>query len=307
MQRQPDTAPSAEPGLQAVERYIDALWLERGLSAHTAAAYRRDLTATQHWLHGRGSDLCSAPGAELMACLAARGAAGLSPRSLARLVSSLRGFYRHLRREGLREDDPSELIAPPRLGRPLPGSLSEADVEALLAAPDTATAIGLRDRTMLELLYASGLRVSELVGLRLHQYQPVRGLVQVTGKGQRERLVPVGEVAQRWMQRWLEQGRAARPDAASGDLVFPGRAGRMMTRQTFWHRIRQHARVAGIATPVSPHTLRHAFATHLLNHGADLRVVQMLLGHADLSTTQIYTHVATARLQQLHAEHHPRG
>lgn len=311
MPRLPDAASVAadipEAGVQAIDRYVEALWLERGLSAHTSDAYRRDLTATQQWLFGRGEDLLSAQGADLMACLAARGAGGLSPRSLARLVSSLRGFYRHLRREGLREDDPSELIAPPRLGRPLPSSLSEADVEALLAAPDTTTGIGLRDRTMLELLYASGLRVSELVGLHMHQYQPVRGLVQVTGKGQRERLVPVGEVAQRWMQRWLEQGRAARPDAALGDLVFPGRGGRMMTRQTFWHRIRQHARAAGIAARVSPHTLRHAFATHLLNHGADLRVVQMLLGHADLSTTQIYTHVATARLQQLHAEHHPRG
>jgi integrase/recombinase XerD len=203
--------------------------------------------------------------------------------------------------------DPTLRIESPRLGRPLPKSLGESDVESLLAAPDTSTAIGLRDRAMLELLYACGLRVSELVGLEVSRLNMTQGVVRILGKGARERLVPVGDEALDWIRRYLREARPQLLGARDSSVLFAGRAGRAMTRQTFWHRIRHHARVAGIDKPLSPHTLRHAFATHLLNHGADLRVVQMLLGHSDLSTTQIYTHVARERLKQLHAQHHPRG
>ena len=222
-------------------------------------------------------------------------------------MSCLRGFYRHALRLGLIEQDPTLDVAMPRLGRPLPKSLSEADVEALLRAPDVGEALGLRDRCMLEVLYACGLRVTELVSLRLDQINPRQGVLRVTGKGRKERLVPLGEEALSWLERYLVE---ARPELLAGqpsDVVFPSRQARQMTRQTFWHRIKLHAGQAGIGAELSPHTLRHAFATHLLNHGADLRVVQMLLGHSDLSTTQIYTHVARHRLRELHASHHPRG
>jgi integrase/recombinase XerD len=223
------------------------------------------------------------------------------------MLTSIRRFYRWLVRENVIRDDPSARIDMPKLGRPLPKVLSEVQVEDLLAAPDVEDPLGLRDRAMLELLYATGLRVSELVGLKLHQMNLRQGVVQVTGKGGRERLVPMGEEAQSWMERYL---RIARPELLGrrqADAVFPSRRGSAMTRQNFWHGLKRHARQAGIAVELSPHTLRHAFATHLLNHGADLRVVQMLLGHSDLSTTQIYTHVAKARLKSLHEQHHPRG
>ena len=223
------------------------------------------------------------------------------------MLSSLRRFYRYLRREHLIEVDPTARLAAPKLGRPLPKSLTEAEVEALLAAPDTDDVVGFRDRTMLELLYATGLRVSELVGLSAAEINLRQGVVRVLGKGAKERLVPLGEEAVSWLERYLRDVRAELLRGGTSTALFPSRRGRAMTRQTFWHAIKRYARRAAIAKTLSPHTLRHSFATHLLNHGADLRVVQMLLGHSDLSTTQIYTHVARARLKSLHAQHHPRG
>jgi len=291
-----------------IERFIDALWMERGLADNTMDAYRRDLLQFQHWLHERdGATLLGAGRPTLQAYLGSRLEAGRSPRSTARLLSCLRAFYRFQLREGRLREDPTVEVESPRLGRPLPKTLSEADVEALLQAPDTATVLGFRDRTMLELLYACGLRVSELVSLCLPQVSMHQGVVRVFGKGGKERLVPVGEEALDWLRRYLQGARRELLNGLPGDVVFPSRRGTQMTRQTFWHRIKQYALRADIRAPLSPHTLRHAFASHLLNHGADLRVVQMLLGHSDLSTTQIYTHVAKQRLQDLHARHHPRG
>jgi integrase/recombinase XerD len=232
---------------------------------------------------------------------------GYQARSTARLLSALRTFYRYLLRERLIDEDPTLQVELPQLGKPLPKSLSEAEVEALLAAPDIAEPLGLRDRAMLEVLYACGLRVSELVALSLEQINLRQGVVRVLGKGSKERLVPLGEEALIWLQRYQAEARGLLLAGRPSSVLFPSQRGEQMTRQTFWHRIKLHARHAGILKPLSPHTLRHAFATHLLNHGADLRVVQLLLGHSDLSTTQIYTHVAKARLQALHAAHHPRG
>jgi len=291
-----------------IERYVDALWIEKGLSDHTLDAYRRDLRQFDTFL-GRelGSTLLKATREQLQRYLGARLAAGQSPRSTARVMSCLRGFYRYQLREGRLTVDPTLDVESPRLGRPLPKSLSEADVEKLLAAPDLDDPLGFRDRTMLELLYACGLRVSELTALQLSQVSLNQGVLRVFGKGSKERLVPMGEPALRMLQRYLAGPRAELTRGVPSDVVFPSRRGRQMTRQTFWYRIKMHARNAGIGKPLSPHTLRHAFATHLLNHGADLRVVQMLLGHSDLTTTQIYTHVARQRLQDLHGQHHPRG
>ncbi len=291
-----------------LERFLDALWMERGLSAHTLAAYRADLQGLARWLAGEGRPgLAEARRTDLLAYLARRVAGGASPRSSARLVSSLRRFYQYLVREGLREEDPSARIEAPRLGRPLPHSLTEAEVEALLDAPDVESTLGLRDRAMLELLYATGLRVSELVALPLTRLNLRQGVVQVSGKGGKERIVPLGEEAAHWLQRYLDEARPALLRGRSSEVLFVTARGGGMTRQGFWHLIKGHARRAGITRPLSPHTLRHAFATHLLNHGADLRVLQLLLGHSDLSTTQIYTHVARERLKALHAAHHPRG
>lgn len=291
-----------------IERFTDALWLEHGLSANTLSAYGADLSGFAAWLAANaGRVLQRAQREHLLEYLAVRARAGAKPRSTARLLSSLRRFYRFLVREGVLEQDPSARIDAPRLGRPLPKSLTEAEVEALLAAPEVDSAEGLRDRTMLELLYASGLRVSELVQLQVSQLNLRQGVVRVIGKGNKERLVPLGDEAGAWLERYLAQGRAQFPPARNSDFLFPTRRSEAMTRQTFWHLIKRHARNAGIHKPLSPHTLRHAFATHLLNHGADLRVVQLLLGHSDLSTTQIYTHVARERLKELHARHHPRG
>ncbi|MEZ5542723.1 MAG: site-specific tyrosine recombinase XerD [Pseudomonadota bacterium] len=292
--------------LREIARFTDTLWLERGLSEHTLAAYRNDLAGLAGWLLAQGRTLLTARRQDLLDYLAARVTEGARPRTTARLLSALRRFYRHQVREGRLQEDPSVRIDAPRIGRPLPDSLSEQEVEALLQAPDTGDALGLRDRAMLELLYACGLRVSELVGLALDQVNLVQGVVRLRGKGGKERLVPLGEEAVDWLQRYLEDGRAQLAAGGSRHL-FVSRRGQGMTRQTFWHRIRQHAIKASINKHLSPHTLRHAFATHLLNHGADLRVVQMLLGHSDLSTTQIYTHVARERLKDLHAQHHPRG
>jgi len=295
-------------GDQAIlERFLDALWMERGLSGNTLAAYRRDMEGLARWLVPRGSRLDAASREELLRYLQERTAQGARPRSTARLRSTMRRFYRYLVREHVRDDDPSARIDAPRLGRPLPDTLTEAEVEVLLAQPDTGERLGLRDRAMLELLYATGLRVSELVGLTLSQLSLTQGLVRVMGKGSKERLVPLGEEALAWTERYLAQSRPALVTGQPSEALFVSLRGDAMTRQTFWHLIRRHARAAGITKKLSPHTLRHAFATHLLNHGADLRVVQLLLGHSSLSTTQIYTHVARERLKSLHARHHPRG
>lgn len=286
-----------------IDRFLDAQWLEKGLSQNTLAAYRRDLQLLAGELAPRGHTLLQVDKADVSACLAGRG----NSRSMARLLSCLRGFYGWLVREGRLADDPTLDIQSPKLGRSLPGTLSERDVEALLAAPVVDDAVELRDRAMLELLYATGLRVSELVELTLDRLSLNQGVVRVVGKGSKERLVPVGEEALHWLQRYLAQARPQMLVGALSSAVFVTRRGGGMTRQAFWYRVRLYAQRAGITRPLSPHTLRHAFATHLINHGADLRVVQMLLGHSDLSTTQIYTHVAQARLQALHRQHHPRG
>ncbi|AMO78321.1 MULTISPECIES: site-specific tyrosine recombinase XerD [Pseudomonas] len=290
-----------------IDRFLDALWLEKGLADNTRLAYGSDLALFNGWLGEQGVSLERAGREAILDHLAWRLAQGYKARSTARFLSGVRGFYRYCLREGLIAEDPTLQVELPQLGKPLPKSLSEADVEALLAAPETEDPLGLRDRAMLEVLYACGLRVSELVGLTLEQLNLRQGVVRVFGKGSKERLVPLGEEAIVWLERYL---RNARDDLLGGrpsDVLFPSLRGEQMTRQTFWHRIKHHAKVAGIGKSLSPHTLRHAFATHLLNHGADLRVVQMLLGHSDLSTTQIYTHIARARLQELHAQHHPRG
>ncbi len=292
---------------QDIERFLDTLWMERGLSENTLAAYRNDLNGFARWLTARNRVLSAARRQDLLDYLAERVAAGARPRTTARLLSSLRRFYRYLVREGRLKDDPSARIDTPRIGRPLPDSLSETEVELLLDAPDTGEPLGLRDRAMLELLYACGLRVSELVNVTIEQVNLAQGVVRLMGKGNRERLVPLGEEAAEWLQRYIREGRPALAGEVSARQLFITRRGKAMTRQAFWYRLRHYAVKSGINRKLSPHTLRHAFATHLLNHGADLRVVQMLLGHSDLSTTQIYTHVARERLKELHAQHHPRG
>ncbi|MEE4281720.1 MAG: site-specific tyrosine recombinase XerD, partial [Pseudomonadales bacterium] len=282
------------------------MWLERGLSEHTLAAYRRDLQNVQNWLLLRERDLLTARASDLMEYMAHRFSEGIASRSAARNLSALRGFYRHqLLKEALAED-PTALLAHPKTGRALPLVISAAQVEALLAAPDVGTALGLRDRTMLEVLYATGLRISELITLQLTSINQRQGVLRVTGKGGKERLVPMGETSLQWLGRYLQDGRSELLGEA-GSVLFPSRRGQQMTRQTFWHAIKRYALIAGIPSTVSPHTLRHAFATHLVDNGADLRAVQMMLGHSDLSTTQIYTHIAQQRLQNLVRTHHPRG
>jgi len=292
----------------SIDRHLDSLWLARGLGRATLNAYRQDLEGLQAWLE---RDPAGASEADLRDYMASRLEAGHSARSLSRFLSAARGFYRKLVEDGVLERDPSANLDRPRLGRPLPATLSEAEVERLLNAPDSSdpmgNPIGFRDRTMLETLYATGLRVSELVGLTLSSFSDRRGTVQVIGKGGRERLTPVGEVALDWLREYLTLARPVLLRGRASDVLFPSNRGGMMTRQAFWYAVKRHTAVAGIDRNISPHTLRHAFATHLVNHGADLRVVQLMLGHADLSTTQIYTHVARARLKELHAEHHPRG
>jgi integrase/recombinase XerD len=291
----------------ALLRFLDVIWMERGLAANTLAAYRADLLALQQWLETRGSTLAAASRTHLLDYVAARVSAGARPRSTARQLSAFRRFFRQQVRDGARQEDPTAEVAMPRTGRALPKSLSEQDVETLLAAPPVSEPLGFRDRTMLEVLYATGLRVSELVNLRHAQVNLNQGVLRVTGKGNRERLVPLGAEAIDWLQRFQSDARREILGSLQTDFLFPTRRGTRMTRQAFWNLIKRHARAAGIGKPLSPHTLRHAFATHLLNHGADLRVVQMLLGHSDLSTTQIYTHVARERMKSLHAAHHPRG
>ncbi|MGD8176821.1 site-specific tyrosine recombinase XerD [Marinimicrobium sp. ARAG 43.8] len=281
--------------------------MEKGLSENTLASYRRDLEHFALWLADQGKTLMALDPVAAYDYLAVRHRKGYSSRSTARFLSCARGFYRHQIREGRLQDNPLALVDNPKLPTALPKSLTETDVERLLNAPETDEPVGLRDRTMLEVLYACGLRVSELVGLTLAQVNLRQGVVRVMGKGSKERLVPLGDEAVDWLTRYLREARPSLLHNAPSEVLFPSTRARIMTRQTFWHRIKHWAAVAGIDKPLSPHTLRHAFATHLLNHGADLRVVQLLLGHSDLSTTQIYTHVARARMQEQHARHHPRG
>ena len=303
-------APADKPlpdTLAAIDTFCDALLLEDGLSRNTLAAYRQDLTLLARWLaEARGVALAQAAESDLLAYLAARFAASRATSSNRRLTV-FRRFYRHALREGLRTDDPSAALRAARQPPRFPKTLSEAQVEALLGAPDVDAPLGLRDRAMLETLYASGLRVSELVGMRVVDVSLAEGVVRVIGKGDRQRMVPLGEEARAWVERWMRTGRRELLGARAADALFVTARAAPMTRQMFWTLVKRHARTAGIDVPLSPHTLRHAFATHLINHGADLRVVQMLLGHADISTTQIYTHVARERLKALHARHHPRG
>ncbi len=295
------------PDSQLLDQFLDGIWLESGLSANTLAAYRADLRAFQSWLAKKGLALEQATRADLLAYLAANVRVGLSPRSSARHLSTLRRFYRYLLIQGRTQADPTADVRSPVIGRPLPKNISEQGVEKLLSTPPRDTALGSRDRAMLETMYASGLRVSELVGLTLNELDLTTGLVRVVGKGGRERIVPLGEEASESLREYLGQARSDLLKAQLTDAVFVTRRGGPMTRQAFWQLIKRYAQQAGIGAEFSPHSLRHAFATHLLNHGADLRSVQMLLGHTDLSTTQIYTHVARARLQSLHGTHHPRG
>lgn len=287
----------------AIARFLDALWIEDGLAPLTLAAYRRDLEAYAVWLH---RPLASTSEADLLAYMAERHA-GTRATTANRRLTVFKRYFRWAVREHLVPSDPTLRLLAARQPLRVPKSLSEAQVEALLAAPDINNPLGLRDRAMLELMYASGLRVSELVGLKTVQLGLNEGALRVTGKGSRERLLPFGGEAQAWLQRYLAQARAAILAGASSEALFVTRLGEGMSRQMFWRLVKRYAAQAGVSAPISPHTLRHAFATHLLNHGADLRAVQMLLGHADIATTTIYTHVARERLRQLHALHHPRG
>ena len=305
--RSGDLGGSPLGGEGIVDRFLDAIWMERGLSANTLGAYRADLLALQRWLAQRDASLIYATRADLLAFMANRAKEGAKPRSTARQLSSFRRFYRFLLREGVIKEDPTLKIDMPKIGRSLPKSLSESEVEALLQAPDISDPLGHRDRAMLEVLYATGLRVSELINLDQGQINLNQGVLRIRGKGDRERLIPLGEEAQRWLRDFINAARGEILLERQSEYLFPTRRGDRMTRQAFWHIIKRYARKAGIQARLSPHTLRHAFATHLLNNGADLRVVQMLLGHSDLSTTQIYTHVARERMKELHAQHHPRG
>jgi integrase/recombinase XerD len=298
---------TSAPADPLIGEYLDAVWLERGLSENTLAAYRRDLSHLAKSLGERGVSLAGAGESDLQAIVAERFESGYKARSSARWLSCVKGFYRHMAAIGRLSSDPASHLEAPKLGRGLPGTLSEAEVERLLAAPDPETPLGQRDRAMLELLYACGLRISELVSLTTSAINLQQGVVRVLGKGGKERLVPMGMQAQQALVDFVANGRVELLAGRTTDALFPSNRARAMTRQTFWHAIKRHAQVAGIGRSISPHTLRHAFATHLLNHGADLRAVQMMLGHADLTTTQIYTHVAQARLKDLHSSHHPRG
>ncbi|MGL4978028.1 MAG: site-specific tyrosine recombinase XerD [Plesiomonas sp.] len=291
-----------------VEQFLDAMWLERNLSENTLASYRHDLAQLVEMLQRENSSLLSASIDELQAFMAERLDKGYKASSSARMLSVMRRLFQYLYREKQRSDDPSVALSSPKLPARLPKDLTELQVEHLMAAPNPEQTIELRDKAMLELLYAAGLRVSELVGLTMDCLSLRQGVIRVVGKGNKERLVPMGEESLYWVEQFLTYGRPTLLKDNSSDVVFPSSRGTQMTRQTFWHRIKHYAVVAGIdAEKLSPHVLRHAFATHLLNHGADLRVVQMLLGHSDLSTTQIYTHVATERLKLLHEQHHPRA
>lgn len=290
-----------------VDKFLDAIWMERGLSANTLGAYRADLMTLWRGLAKNNVSIQEAEKADLLKFIAARVQSGAKPRSTARQLSSFRRFFRYIMREGMRETDPTADIEMPRIGRSLPKSLTEDEVESLLQAPNTDEPLGHRDRAMLELLYATGLRVSELINLKQSQVNFNQGVLRIVGKGDRERLIPLGDESQRWMRDFIDGPRMEILLERQTDYLFPTRRGDRMTRQAFWHIIKRYAVKAGVEKKLSPHSLRHAFATHLLNRGADLRVVQLLLGHSDLSTTQIYTHVARERLKELHGRHHPRG
>ena len=290
-----------------IYRFLDAIWMERGLSENTLGAYRADLLALTNRLDERGINLVEASRSDVMDYISWRVEGGAKPRSTARQLSSFRRFFRYLLREGVRSEDPTAQIAMPKIGRALPQSLSEEEVEALLAAPNVSDPLGHRDRTMLEVLYAAGVRVSELINLKLSQINLNQGVLRIVGKGDRERLIPMGDEAQDWLREFIAGPRVEILLERQTEYLFPTRRGDRMTRQAFWHIIKRYAKKAGVQKKLSPHTLRHAFATHLLNNGADLRVVQLLLGHSDVSTTQIYTHVARERMKELHSRHHPRG
>lgn len=300
--------PLLDADADAIAAFLDAIWAENGLAQQTLDSYRRDLEGLARWLEGRSGGLAGADRAALFDYLAWRTRGGYSPRSNARLLSAVRAFYAYRLRRGARSDDPSALLEPPKLPRSLPKALAESQIDALLAAPEVDTPLGLRDRAMLELMYASGLRVSELVNLPATAVNLRQGVLRVTGKGSKERLVPLGEEAQHWLERYLATARPLLAGKAARLPLFLSVQGEAPTRQQFWGLIKRYAAVAGIdPSKISPHGLRHSFATHLLNRGADLRALQMLLGHSSLSTTQIYTLVAREQLKQLHARHHPRG
>lgn len=291
-----------------VEQFLDALWMEKGLSENTLSSYRNDLKRLLEWMKRKNLIVAQISASDLQDYQIWLTDMNYKSTSKARMLSAIRRLFQYAHREKLRSDDPSALLISPKLAKRLPKDLTEQQVEALLDAPDPNDPIELRDKAMLELLYATGLRVTELVSLTMENMSLRQGVVRVTGKGNKERLVPMGENAVDWIETFLDEGRSTLLGETSSDVVFPSKRAKQMTRQTFWHRIKHYALIAGIDTELlSPHVLRHAFATHLLNHGADLRVVQMLLGHSDLSTTQIYTHVATERLKQIHEEHHPRA
>lgn len=292
--------------LAELDIFVDHLWLEDGLAKNTLESYRLDLTTFALWLPGQRKQLLTVEQADIQQYLAVKFPQS-KPRSISRLIASLRRFYRYLLRENKIKIDPTIQIESPKLPRSLPKSLNEDEVIALLNAPDLSEPAGLRDRAMLELLYACGLRVSELVGIKTTEVSVSDSVVRVTGKGSKTRLVPMGEEAADWIARYLKEARGEILQKRLSDALFVTNRGEAMTRQAFWYAIKRYALLAGITKHMSPHVLRHAFATHLLNHGADLRVVQMLLGHSDISTTQIYTHVARERLKQLHSIHHPRG
>ena len=294
----------------SIDQFLDALWLERGLSKNTLAAYRHDLQLVEIFLAARGCSLAQATSLDLSDYFTARLNSDIDYQnsSTARLMSALRRYYQYLCREKMREDDPSAKLQSPKTIKPLPKSLSESQVDALLSCPDLTDTVQFRDKAMLELLYATGVRVSELVGLTMEEINLQQGVIRIMGKGGKTRLIPFGEESMYWLERYISEARALLLDGQSSDILFPSRRAKMMVRQTFWHRIKFYAQICGIdKEALSPHVLRHAFATHLLNYGADLRVVQMLLGHSDLSTTQIYTHIAQDRLKDLHQQHHPRS
>jgi len=290
-----------------IDRFLDAIWMERGLSENTLGAYRADLMALNQRLDSKSVQLIKAERADIMDYIAWRVEGGAKPRSTARQLSSFRRFYRYLLREGMISEDPTLNIAMPKIGRSLPQSLTEQDVESLLAAPKVSEPLGHRDRAMLEVLYATGVRVSELINLKLSQINLNQGVLRIVGKGDRERLIPLGDEAQDWVREFIDGARGEILLERQTEYLFPTRRGDRMTRQAFWHIIKRYSKKASISKKLSPHTVRHAFATHLLNNGADLRVVQLLLGHSDVSTTQIYTHVARERMKELHGRHHPRG
>ncbi len=291
-----------------VEQFLDAIWMERGLSENTLVSYRIDLIKLCQWLDKEPISFLLVSPEHLENYQYFLFEQDYKQSTRARMLSAMRSFFQYMYREKQREDDPTASLISPKLPKRLPKDLSEEQVDLLLDAPNVEDTLELRDKAMLELLYATGLRVTELISLKMETVSLRQGVVRVVGKGGKERLVPMGESAIDWLERYLEQSRPILLGEKTSDVFFPSRRGTMMTRQTFWHRLKYYAVLAHIDSDLlSPHVLRHAFATHLLNHGADLRVVQMLLGHSDLSTTQIYTYVATERLKQLHQEHHPRA